>query len=523
MGLCLRVLKEHDTDVQELRPSPHHQQNEAANEEYILGESPIRGPPAPKQRNFQPSSLQSLAFEALRRYVCNFSLCLIQSVGNNFCKLDNAIHTCSHLQIMLHTMVPYNFANEVTQNLLISVDNIYKYIRVWAKEAWCKRILEELVKAIIHPMLTKLDLHCTLHFLAGILFTRLNTMKNLKVLKLRQLIDRSYEPFIIDGLHIMVDLETFVLHYLCSDNIIKAISTCKHLKILDVAFSHYVSDACIEAILELESLEELKVNDTSVSEQGYVKLLTGLNHNKKHSKRNNVLHKFGCSHIGASHLNLLFSNFPNLVELSVHKYHYDNSCVIGLKNLQIARFSDCKFSDIRELLCTGVHLQTLELDKIKDLNVKVIGEHCRSLQDLTIRGYVRHIPQYGDDKVPLQGFQSLQSITLNLYRDYSFIEYMLSVCTNLKVIDIFITDGSEQESDTLMEYVLSRNPLKCLEEFSIKTHMSGLLTLHTAKLLINACPHITVLKGINTWSSIGILDDFVEEVTENYPHIHLGV
>lgn len=89
-------------------------------------------------------------------------------------------------------------------------------------------------------------------------------------------------------------------------------------------------------------------------------------------------------------------------------------------------------------------------------------------------------------------------------------------------MDIFITDGNEQETYLIMKFVLSRNTLKCLEEISVKTHMSGLLSLHTAKLLIECCPGITSLKGVNTWSSVGILEDFIDEMAENYPHIHLS-
>lgn len=480
----------------------------------------ISGPPGPKQRNFQPASLQNLAFEALRYYVYDFGVRLIQSVEMNSKKLHSAIQGCSCLQDMLHSMVPVSFANEVTEKLLISIDDIYKDIRACTKESWCNKILQELVRAIIHPTVTRLDVHCTLRLIPGILFSRLCTMKRLKVLKLWHLMDQTCEVFIIEGLHAMVDLEIFALNHHCSDNIIMAIgSTCRKLKVLDVAFSSCITDISIGAILKLECLEELNILDTSISEKGYTKLLNGLSHHIV----NESLLKFGCSRIKTSHFNVLLSGFQNLVEINIRRCCCDSSIMAGLQNLQTVRFTDCKFSDIQALIVIkGSQLIELQLEKVRDINVKVIGENCLSLQRLTISGYVRHVPRFENNNVPLPGFQSLQHLSLYLYRDEHFIAYILSECTNLKTVDIFITDGSEQESYLIMEFVLSRNTLKCLEEISIKTHMSGLLSSHTAKLLIECCPGIISLKGVNTWSSIGILEDFIDEMAENYPHIQLG-
>lgn len=68
-------------------------------------------------------------------------------------------------------------------------------------------------------------------------------------------------------------------------------STCRKLKVLDVAFSSRITNISIGAILKLVCLEELNILDTSISYEGYTKLINGLSRNTV----NESLLKFGCS------------------------------------------------------------------------------------------------------------------------------------------------------------------------------------------------------------------------------------
>ncbi|PSN53048.1 hypothetical protein C0J52_03967 [Blattella germanica] len=445
---------------------------------------------------------------------------VLPSLGKNSKPMQEAIEDCSSLQNLLHQKVPATFANDITANMLVCIDGIYKDIQKWIKEPWCSKILLELVSAIIHPSITELDLHYTLSFISKYLFARLNTMTKLKELKLYNLNDQTSEPLIIEGLYNMESLQVLTIHYHCSDSIVIAVGNkCTYLKSLDIAFSKSVTDASISSLLKLVHLEEIDLTDTCISGKGYMKLINEINCDVK-----NRLQKFGCSQIQTTHMTVLLRDFPSLVEVNIRRYRHNSDHIASeLKALKVLRLTDCRFQDVEELLlATGSHLIELELNKIKDFNVRVIGEKCLTVQKLTINGYVRYVPQYEDDDVGLPGFQSLEHISLNLYRDYSFIAYILSECKNLKQVDLFITDGSEQETEDTVEFILSKNSMQCLEEFSIRTHMAGFLTQKIVMLLIENCPNITVLRGVNTWSSIGNLEDYIEEMAENYPNIHLS-
>ncbi|KDR21533.1 hypothetical protein L798_01685 [Zootermopsis nevadensis] len=199
-------------------------------------------------------------------------------------------------------------------------------------------------------------------------------------------------------------------------------STCRKLKVLDVAFSSRITNISIGAILKLVCLEELNILDTSISYEGYTKLINGLSRNTV----NESLLKFGCSRLVTSHFHLLLNGFQNLVEISIKRCCCD-SAVAGLQNLQTVRFTDFWFSDIQALIVIkGSQLLELQLKNVGDINLKVIDENCLSLKHLPISGYVRHVPQFENNDDPLPGFQSSHHLSLYLYKREYFIPYILS-------------------------------------------------------------------------------------------------
>jgi hypothetical protein len=77
-------------------------------------------------------------------------------------------------------------------------------------------------------------------------------------------------------------------------------------------------------------------------------------------------------------------------------------------------------------------------------------------------------------------------------------------------VDMFIIHGREHECDSIIEFGLSGNPLKCSVEIYVKARMSGVQSLRTVKLLTECCPNIIILKGINTRNSTGILEEIIK-------------
>jgi hypothetical protein len=81
-----------------------------------------------------------------------------------------------------------------------------------------------------------------------------------------------------------------------------------------------------------------------------------------------------------------------------------------------------------------------------------------------------------------------------------------------------VTKGT---SDFNIENVLRRNQFHFIEDLHLELHVGQLLT-SVARLIMDSCIQLTVLKGITTWSiNSHALQNFLHEVKQANPGVHI--
>jgi hypothetical protein len=456
----------------------------------------------------QHDRLQNLALEAIGKYtsdICLQLLKLSRSRENDGNKPNNALRICKMLQDMFHSMVPPALANEITAELLKCIDNQSSDIRQWSKEPWTEEILQELICAIIHPSVTTVELSSDpqhifpfgfkWNFLVPLVFSRLHTLKKLKVLLLGR---PQCEGWIVDSVRVSEVLEDFTLIHKCSDKMLADLAeSCKSLKRLDVSDSRKVTDASIGTILKVRHLEVLNVIGTYISELGLTRLLVGLAEEEtgKNSKcRPRQLRCFGCSYITSYQLTLLAKNFPNLIEVRLsHCGVYDLSQLKLLTHLKKLSLSSIKFGQIQELLSElGNQLLYLDLRHIQSIDVRFIGEKCLVLRCFHLFSYgvlQPSLEHYNRQLLP--GFQSVVCLEFDCDWSREWTEYILSQCMNVRKVDV---TSHRRDAYVLLKQVLLRNPMKRLEQLHWSPGSPDGESI--AKQLADQCPCLAKVKGL---------------------------
>lgn len=453
----------------------------------------------------KPDTLEDLALGALEDHVSQLCVQLVQNKVPESKKVYHAQERCRQLKCILHCALPTIIANKMTAKLLKRVDSLYDYVRDCISETWCQEVMYELLSAIIHPGVTRLELGAEpmhsfdyryeLNFIVFFLFKKLCTMNDLKVIRL----GNQYRHKVwTNDVSVAESLEEFTSVYRCSDGLLEAVvESCKRLKRLHVSWSPHVTDASIGGILKLRHLEELSVMG-KISQNGLTQLLSGLAENTGSGDReattcSSQLLSFGCYNISSSHITLLVEHFPNLIEL---KLLCSNGCdftpLIGLKHLRGLWLSNIRFTQVRQLLCTiGGQLVYLHLIYAEALDVKFIGEHCPSLNCLHLIAYDETVPSSEDYAHPcLPGFESVECLHLN-FPCTSWPKFFLHQCKNVRKLVIYLRNNSNCE---MLEQVLQQATLSHLEE--VYWSPTCQFASNIAKLLIEKCPNIRVIRPL---------------------------
>lgn len=453
----------------------------------------------------KPDTLEDLALGAIEDHVSQLCVQLMQNKMPESKKVHHAQERCRQLKYILHCTLPAIIANKMTVKLLRCVDRLYDDIRDSISESWCQEVIYELLSAIIHPGVTRLELGAEpmhsfdyryeLNFIVFFLFNKLCTMNDLKVIRL----GNQYRHGVwTHSVRVAESLEEFTSVYKCSDALLEAVAeSCKRLKRLHVSWSPNVTDDSVSAILKLCHLEELSVMG-KISQNGLTQLLNGLAENKGCGGRgpqtcSSQLLSFGCYNISSLHLSILVEHFPNLVEL---KLLCSNECDLtplkGLKHLQGLWLSNIRFTDVRQLLCAiGSQLLYLHLIYAEALDVKFIGEHCSSLNCLHLIAYDETIPSSEDYAHPcLPGFESVECLHLN-FPGISWPQFFLHQCKNVKKLVVYLRNSS---NCGMLEQVLRQTTMSHLEE--VYWSPACQFAQNIAKLLIDKCPNIKVIRPL---------------------------
>ena len=278
---------------------------------------------------------------------------------------------CKKLQDMVSTNIPPALADEATNELISFVLNMYKnleysyckneqkketkrkakryldvqdmYPIIKRRSTLCKKrinfcqlIALEVGCAVFHPLTTQLDF-CyanntvktpTFSGFLNLYLDRLLTMgRNLTKLVLGKQLSRKV---ISNNLPRLRKLETFSFSD-ANDCIVEILSeTSTNLKHLNITDSKHVTDQSVDHIVNMKSLQSLKIDGTSITEMGLTDILEILPYN---------LFPYGLECLSAvlspSQINILACKYPNLISLDVYLSEYcDISPLKKLRHLK---------------------------------------------------------------------------------------------------------------------------------------------------------------------------------------------
>ncbi|KAJ9584195.1 hypothetical protein L9F63_021459 [Diploptera punctata] len=469
----------------------------------------------------QPVHLSKQALDVVSRSILNLGLNLAKSLESSASEDKSMAYVdeiCRYLRDLFHNKVCRVLANEFTATILKCIHSLYCQNWQWMTEPRCEKMLQGLVEAAVHPDITKLDLDPIVEYIVPKVYKKMSTMTNLTELKLTYL-NNEDEGLIVNGVKHLSSLKSFSFNVYCTDRIVQALAdSCSQLKCFDVCSSKTVTDLSEPSIVKFRYLEEINVSDTSLTNECLSRLLNVLA--EYETKEFSILNAFHGSNISSENLKLLVSKFPNLTQIGLKTFNQSNMSLLkNLKQMKILRLENGSFFLIQDLLDTiGSNLSFLELMDIKDIDVNIVCNTCPNIQNLTIASYevYSNSPEYEISDKSLYGFKSLKKLTVFEPEDPSFMGYLLSKCINLKEVHMTVGPGFD---DAMIKSVLKRNPLNNLEEFSLYSKGSN-LTLNTLRNLVEHCPNLAVVRGIQSWKCTG-LEEFLQQSTKLYPGVQL--
>lgn len=386
-----------------------------------------------------------------------------------------------------------------------------------------------LIETIIGPHLTYCNFEETPKLLQQTFYVRLKDLKGLEFLNLGSLTGGwktlDMEPTITDGLENMPNLQYLSLNYDCTDTLLlKLIETCPRLIALDVSSSKSITNDSVNLIIRLKKLRYINLHRTSVTLDGYIKLLLNLKKLEDIGRFDEIgrcleyivdnyvdfkgfaLRKFCSRYVTTRFLQIISEYCPEMQFVSIffNMLICDLSALIGINNLSILHLLSCDFfsDNIRDVLavkgCNITHLHLEHVDQIDMNALMYISQYCPDLKIFTIYNceMIESTSMYLQ-KPSIPPFMNLERLTVVAQCDYRHLEFLWSTCLRIKSIKCGMMVPT---SDQLFEHILSRNPMEHLEELSILK--SNGLTIAMAYKLAEICPKLAYLNELDGWNLI---------------------
>ena len=321
-------------------------------------------------------SVNNSYVKEFEEYISDLMLSLVtisqEPMAQQDFEIEFLLPECKKIQEMVHSKIPTALADEVTNALISLVLNIYKnlestyckndrkmeikrrtkryldiqdmYPSIKRKPALCKKrinfcreIALEVGCAIFHPSTTQLEF-CHSNTLAknptfsgflNLYLDRLLRMgKNLTKLVIGKQLSRKV---VLDNLPRLHNLETFSFSD-ANDTILETLRySCRNLKHLNVTNSKHVTDESIDHISDMEYLQSLKLDGTSITEKGLTYVLANLPYKQIGKNGLECLRAV----LSPSQIKILACRYPNLTSLDVYLSEYcDISPLKKLTNLK---------------------------------------------------------------------------------------------------------------------------------------------------------------------------------------------
>lgn len=390
-----------------------------------------------------------------------------------------------------------------------------------------------LAEVIIGPYINICNFEEMPKLLHQVFYPRLNLLHGLQQLNLGSLTGGwktdEMEPTITAGLTKMRNLRLLCVNYDCTDTILLTlIDSCPRLHTLDLTSSKMVNNNSINILMHIKTLRNVQLHRTSVTIEGYVKLLLGLPEledigrydeigrcleyivDNYSDKKQFGLRKFSSRYVTTRFLQIIAEYCPQMRHVSIffNGLLCDLSALIGINRLAELHLLSCDFfsDQIRDVLAVkGCNITYLHLEHVDQIDMNAlmyISQFCPDLKVLTIYNceLIESTSLYMHKPV-IPPFMNLEKMTVVAQCDWRHLEFLWSTCYRIRSIKCGMLVPT---TDHIFERILARNPMEHLEELSIVK--SDGLTIAMAYKLVEICPKLLVLNELDGWSGVSEVD-----------------
>jgi hypothetical protein len=280
------------------------------------------------------------------------------------------------------------------------------------------------------------------------------------------------------------------------------------MKHLSVQGSKCVDDVCVEPLLGLKKLCSLNVAGTSISANGYRKLLLCLPKLRNVAWLNpidavirnlTVSFPLVMTFVGTvSAAGMLVRKCPNIRNLELLSPVDDISELADLRDVYFISISQCSYTVIRVgviIRRLGATLTKLDLREIVNISADDLINYCTALNVLIIHSSYITFGRTFDCVSP--HFRNLKELRLRQnWGPFDFC-YFLHMYINMNVLHVV---GMEQITDTVIRHIVTDDGFRNLTEFVVDN--CGRLSIDTVWLLMQNCPNLTTIGNVSGWSHV---------------------
>ncbi|XP_055383045.1 F-box/LRR-repeat protein 2-like [Condylostylus longicornis] len=491
----------------------------------------------------QPDTLQNLAMNAVIVWLCKTGQNLMTKIA--WVARTDAQKSSEYLKEsvnMIHKLFLYNIpcylfdnlSKVVFKKLPILIDNIKRKLKMHASMSEFLihvNVAVSLGQIIISPHLHFLNFEEMPKMMRHLFYMRLKDLPGLVYLNLSTLSGgwktEDMEPIVLNGIVDMKNLHTLILTYDCTDNILKILETsCPRIQVLDISSSKMIGNNSIKYLLELHHLKKVQLYRTSITIEGYIRLLTKMPQLENIGRYDAIgtcleyidmtyenldekpiikLKVFESHYVVSKHIKLLAKWCPDieLVCLFHNPLLNDLMGLIAINKLSDLRLLSCNFfqDHVRDVLeVKGCNLTYLHLEHVEEIDINAlmcISQYCPDLNTLIIYNceLIDGPLKYFRKQVP--PFMNLKNLTIAASCTLQHLEFLLMNCFKIKFIHI---GTMVPTNDEIFDKILANNPMEYLEELHI-IYSTG-LTVSTAYKLLETCENLKVLNEMESWTRV---------------------
>lgn len=387
----------------------------------------------------------------------------------------------------------------------------------------------KLIEIVVGPYLTYCHFEEMPKIVYQVFYARLNMLSGLEYLNLGSMSGGwktdNLEPTVLRGLQNMSNLRNLTLNFDCTDTILLTLmDCCPKLHTLDLTSSAQVNNDSVNIITQMKTLRCVNLYRTSVSTEGYVKLLLGLPELEDVGRYDDIgrcleyivdsypkfipfaLRKFSSRFVTTRFLQILAEHCPKMQHVSIffNVLICELTALIGINQLSDLYLLSCDFfsDQVRDVLavkgCNLTHLHLEHVDQIDMNALMYISQYCPDLKALTIYNceLIESTSLYLQ-KPAIPPFMNLERLILVALCDEKHLKFLFSTCLRIKMIKC---GTMVPTNDELLFSILEKNPMEHLEEFSVVSSTG--LTIALAYKLVEICSCLVVLNEIEGWAKV---------------------